>query len=166
MNKNYLTLVYDNFNKYQTLKKIKNECGKRTIIFLCVGNSKIWYDSFGPVIGSLLKMLNCGYYVYGNTQSNITAKNIKDYIEMIYKFHENPYIIVFDNAISNESNPTLKIIKGQTTCAAMSDDNIKVGNLSIIYCFNNKHLKEKNNYYEMLNEIKKVLRLIKFSFDF
>ena len=154
--------AYKNLNLFKCFEEIYDISKKRTIIFLCVGNSKIWYDSFGPVLGSLLKTLDFGYYIYGNMKTNITLKNLHEYIDVIYKFHNNPYIVVVDSAISQEQKPFIKIKKESTVCGVLNKDNIEVGDLSILYCLNKKSIKDCNNYYEMIKEIKKIARMLLF----
>ena len=152
--------VLENYKIYENVKDLKEISKKTTLIFLCVGNSKIWYDSFGPIFGSLLKLLNFNYYIYGNLKSNINANNIEDYIDMIYKFHEKPFIIVIDNAISNEEIPKIKIINGSINCAVFSKKNILVGDMGILYCLNKKHLQNLNNYNLMLKDIARMILFV------
>jgi len=154
--------VYKNLEIYEKLMCLKEIDKKRQIVFLCVGNFKIWFDSFGPIFGSLLKLLDFKYYIYGNIKSNITAKNINEYIDIIYKFHNNPYVIVIDNAVSNEEKPTLKIYEGETQCACLDNNGVLVGDLGIIYCLNKKNIKKPQLYYEMIKEIKTVVRWLQF----
>ena len=151
---------YKNYNLYNSLSHLSKIKKEKEIVFLCVGNPKIWFDSFGPIIGSVLKNLNIKKYIYGNTRYPIVASNLKMFVDMIYRFHVNPYIIVFDNAISNCLVPTLKIKEGPVNCAVLSDESIEVGDLSIIYCFNKENIKNCNNYYEMFKEMKKLLRFL------
>lgn len=144
------------FNKLYNLNKVKKD---KQIIFLCVGNSKIWFDSFGPIVGSVLKLMDFGFYIYGNTKTNINAKNINEYIEMIYNFHKNPYIIVFDNSLSMVEEPMLKIKEGPTICSVFNNS-VSVGDLSVTYCLSKKHIKNHIYFNEMLKSIKKIIRML------
>jgi len=57
MDINNINIAQNNYNLYKSLEKMIKKAGKREIIFLCVGNPKIWFDSFGPIVGSVLKHL-------------------------------------------------------------------------------------------------------------
>lgn len=153
-------------NENLKLFKLLEEASKiedREVIFLCVGNSKIWYDSFGPVMGSLLMNFELEKYIYGNTRMDIKASNLQEYIDMINKFHINPFIIVFDSALSKE-NRGLVLRRGATTCGALSDSKVSVGDLSITYNLTSDMIKDVSNYKGMLEEIKRVARFILFTF--
>ena len=133
----------------------------REVVFLCVGNSKIWFDSFGPMIGSLLMYLNIDKFIYGNLKKNIKGDNIEEYIDMIYRFHHNPYIVVFDSAISNREEVYLKIREGSTRCASFSSSPVDVGDLSVLLCFSKNNIKNLSNYKLLLKNVKKVAGFIK-----
>lgn len=153
-------LAQNNFNLYKKIEEMLKKGRNKEIIFLCVGNPKIWFDSFGPIIGSILKHLNIEKFIYGNTLSYINAENIESYIKMIYGFHTNPFIIVFDNALSNVSEPTLKIKEGEVKCASLSKNAVYVGDYNITYCLNKNHLKDNKNYFKMIKEIKNMVRIL------
>lgn len=152
------------FRRFEMIERLKTVSKDREVIFLCVGNSKIWFDSFGPLIGSLLQMIDIEKYVYGNIKSSIVSSNLEEYIDMIYKFHVKPYIVVIDNAISNVSKPCLKIKEGSVKCACLSRA-IEVGDMSIIYSLNPNHIKDSSNYKDMLSSVKNLARMIKFVFE-
>lgn len=162
MDINNINIAQNNYNLYKSLEKMIKKAGKREIIFLCVGNPKIWFDSFGPIVGSVLKHLKIEKFIYGNTLSYINAKNIEHYVKMIYGFHTNPFIIVFDNAISNDLEPTLKIREGEIKCASFSKNPVYVGDYNITYCLNKNHLKNNNIYFSMIKDLKNLIRMIYF----
>lgn len=149
------------YNLYKCLETAKND--GREVVFLCVGNSKIWYDSFGPMIGSLLKHLNINKFVYGNCGYNITAKNLDEYLNLIYKFHVNPFIIVVDSCFSSRSCG-LKVSLSPSLVAGFTDKSRRVGDLSINYCVNKDEIKDSKNYMKMLRSIKSVALFIDFVF--
>ena len=138
------------------IEKIKKTSLTRDVVFLCVGNSKVWYDSFGPMMGSLLQFFGVKNYVYGNIRSNIHKDNIHEYIKIINKFHYNPYIVVFDNAFSNNDEFGIKIMEDGVECAAFSNDPAYVGDLSILCLTPCQFIKENRHYADMLGEIKKL----------
>lgn len=109
---------------------IKN---KEKIVFMCVGNSKVWYDSFGPIVGSLLtNTYKIKSYVYGNCEKNITRTNLLSYINFIKTKHFNKKIIVIDSAIND--SPDIKIVvfrKGGVVCAYY-ENNVGIGDMGIL----------------------------------
>ena len=89
------------------LEKAKENEDKRSIVFLCVGNAKVWFDCFGPYVGSLLQKLEIDYYVYGNVRSNILTNNIEEYVNMIYRFQHICKFLYF-NFSCTTNNKSLK----------------------------------------------------------
>lgn len=72
----------------------------REIVFLCIGTKKVIGDSFGPIVGQMLK--EKADNVYGNLIETVNATNINEKIEEIYSNFSNPYVIVLDSALGNE----------------------------------------------------------------
>jgi len=156
--------VCENYIIYEKLEQIKKHSTNNELIFLCVGNSKIWYDSFGPMVGSVLKALNFKHYIYGNNKFNINSDNLNDYVNLIYTFHNNPCIIVIDSCISNTNQPHIKIEKGSIICASLSKNSMDIGNFNIKFCINKEILLKNEIYNVMIKEIKKICRFINFVF--
>lgn len=156
--------VNESYKRLEMLEKLKKIAKNREVVFLCVGNPKIWFDSFGPLMGSLLKFLDVEKFIYGNIKAPILSFNIEEYISMIYRFHVKPYIVVIDNAISNVSKSCIKIKEGSTKCASLSNP-VSVGDMSILCCLNKNEIKDSLNYKNILFQIKDVGRMIKFVFE-
>ena len=106
---------------------------KNNIVFLCVGNSHVWYDSFGPIVGSLLQnKYNIQSFVYGNCENNITRSNLFDYIEFVKRKHFNKKIIVLDSAISDDfSLESVVFRKGEVVCAYYNN-NVGAGHYGVL----------------------------------
>ncbi len=154
----------NNVSIVSMLEKAKENEDKRSIVFLCVGNAKVWFDCFGPYVGSLLQKLGINYYVYGNVRSNILTNNIEEYVNMIYRFHVNPYIIVFDSSICEVEDFELSIKEGQTTCGAFSDNPFSVGDMKISCLVPVKDIKSPDRYVKMLSAVKRIGFFIKYVF--
>lgn len=157
---NYIKCV-QNYNMYQCLEKAATQ--GREVVFLCVGNSKVWYDSFGPLLGGVLQCLNLNKFIYGNHKYNITAKNLGEFVNLIYRFHNNPFIIVIDSCLSRSTG--LKVSLSPCEVAAFSDEKRVIGDLSINYLINKEEIKSPSNFSKMLREIKNVARFINFVFN-
>ncbi len=159
-----LMVVCNNYNYYRNFEKLYRISQEREVVFLCLGNPKIWYDCFGPMFGNLLRYLNLDKFIYGNVDAPITAKNIEHYVELIYKFHINPYIVVVDATLSKNAEMFVKIAEGSLQCAVLSDKSVNVGDMYISFCINIKETKDPNNYFKMLSCIKQVARMLMFCF--
>ena len=156
--------VLENYNILSKIEKLKEISKKQEVVFLCVGNPKIWFDSFGPMMGSLLKYLNLEKFIYGNLKSPIKAENLEQYVNMIYRFHINPFVVVIDSAISKASNIQLKIKEGAIKCACLSDNPLEVGDMSIMLCISKEKMLNSNNYKVLLNDVKKLSWFINYVF--
>ena len=160
VNNNLLSLengeIYYNIDLIKKIEKLKIISQNRDVVFLCVGNSKVWYDSFGPMIGTFLQYVGVSNYVYGNLKSNVNNNNIQKYVENIYKFHYNPFIVVFDNAISDENDFKIKIGECTTNCCCFDDEVFEVGDFSILCLTPIQFFNKPQKYYEMLDEVKRV----------
>ena len=151
--------------QYKKIEKLREISKSHEIVFLCVGNPKIWYDSFGPLFGNLLKYLEINKFVYGDVKAPITSQNIDYYIECIRKFHVKPYIVVIDSALSVDCSGITKINDGGLNIACLSDNSQCVGDMGISYTINKKDINKHELLIEMLKEIKKLARLIKYVFS-
>lgn len=154
-------------NNISFINKLENVNGlkeNRSVVFLCVGNSKIWYDAFGPYVGTLLQKMGIGNYVYGNIRSNILLSNIDEFIDMIYKFHSNPYIIVVDSAISDCSNFDLCVKEEKTVCGAFSENPVEIGDLKISCLIPAKAVLVPKCKNKLIAQIKRICFFIKYVF--
>lgn len=160
-NINDLMTAFANYNLYKQLEKIA-EVKDREIVFLCVGNDKYWFDSFGPIFGSVLQKLNIEKFIYGNTKCSIKACNLKQYVDMLYKFHQNPYVVVIDSALSSCDQESVKVKEGPITCAYLSDKSMSVGDLAITYNIPKKQIHNPDNYMKLIKNLKNVARILYF----
>ncbi len=152
-------------NTFRFFENLKEVSKTREVVFLCVGSSKVWYDCFGPMFGSLLKYLDIDKFVYGNLPCNITASNLQEYVDMIYKFHTSPYVVVVDNSLSGLTSRGLYVGEGPITCAAYTTEGVSVGDCHICYGFSKEDLKDSHNYYKMLKSLKVTARMLMFALD-
>lgn len=78
----------------------------KTLIFLCIGSDRATGDCLGPIIGyklSKYKKLH-NYYVYGTLEEPVHAKNLKETIHMIYRKHEDAFIIAIDASLGKSNH--------------------------------------------------------------
>lgn len=93
---------------------LKNLIGKSQPVFLCVGSSRCVSDCLGPIVGELLiKKYNISAFVYGNMDTNVTVKNIDEFVSFIRKEHPLSPIVLIDSSVGNEDEVGMvKFCKG------------------------------------------------------
>ena len=160
--------VYANFNfEFNKVIKKVNEKRYSDLIFICIGTNKIVGDSFGPIIGEILKrnVNDRRIKVIGDLINNINAKNIKN-----IKYNcANPYVISIDSALSDTIEPgnVFIIKKGLVPGSALNKKATAIGNIAIkgIVAKDEKNLIK--NYYNLILKFSKniskiILQSIKF----
>lgn len=134
------------------LKKYKKEY-HTSIIFLCIGTSKIIGDSFGPLVGEKLKRLanDNKIIVVGDLSENISAVNIDDKMQKIKSKYKNALIISIDAALSKKENiGKIKVYPyGIKIRKALENTENKIGNLSIQAIVASNYKKSIDNYLEL-----------------
>lgn len=106
----------------------------KTIILLCIGSDRSTGDSLGPLVGHKLKFLTReNFYIYGNLENPIHAKNLCETIEEIHKKFKNPYIIAIDACLGSIQNIGKVCIeeKPLSPGSAMNKNLPDIGDLSI-----------------------------------
>lgn len=140
------------FHLNRKLKNINKE-----IVYVCIGSSKIIWDSVGPRVGTLLK--NEMNNVIGDMKINFSCK--KDYI-LNYNYLKNKYIVAIDSAFINKKiKEEIFITNKSIIMGAGINKNIgKIGDLSIKAIINKKDFKNEkkiNNLSEFIaNGIKSL----------
>ena len=98
---------------------------------LCVGNSKIIGDCFGPLVGeSLISKYNIPIHIYGRKNRNITSSSLHDFYTMILQYHDG--ILVLDSALC--PSPYLGTLSFQDTSCVVDilHHPQKIGNFHIL----------------------------------
>lgn len=122
---NIIKLNIVNLNKLQ-----------REIIFLCIGTNMIIGDSFGPIVGTILKKslaTNNNVKVIGDLDNILTYNRIEKDLMYIKKKYKHNLIIVLDSALSSKSNIGRVFIqnRGLKYAEALKKCNHVIGNISI-----------------------------------
>lgn len=127
---NSINILRDALSNY--LKPIVQS--KRPIVLLCIGSDRSTGDSLGPLIGHKLRFLSRdNFFIYGNLESPVHAKNLCEIIKEIDIKHKNSYIIAIDACLGNVQNIGKICIeeKPMSPGSAVNKDLPTVGNLSI-----------------------------------
>ncbi len=73
-------------------------------VFLCVGNSNVVGDCFGPLVGEILTRKYQIKRVFGNLEHNITSKNIMEVYNLVKLRYPTEKIVIVDAALTQEEN--------------------------------------------------------------
>lgn len=107
----------------------------KTPVFLCIGTEKVFSDSLGPRVGTLLnEKMVCPCFVYGLCGQNVTAENLLYGVEFVRKLHPKNQIVVVDAAVgSREQIGHVQIFDGGIYPGAATNKNLpSVGDVGII----------------------------------
>ncbi|WP_186431133.1 spore protease YyaC [Clostridium sp. BSD9I1] len=106
----------------------------KTIVVLCIGSDRSTGDSLGPLVGHKLKFLTReNFYIYGNLENPVHAKNLCETIEEIHMKFKNPYIIAIDACLGSIQNIGKVCVeeKPLSPGSAMNKNLPEIGDLSI-----------------------------------
>lgn len=125
---------YMNQQKYNELLNIIKEFPNKEIVFFCVGNYKIWYDSFAPILSSIIKQIpynKC--FVYGGLDNAITPENLFEYMDFVKEKHPSACVIVVDNCLTSDINERGSLVISKRACkvAAYVNDRL-FGDISVL----------------------------------
>lgn len=104
-------------------------------VFVCIGTEKVFSDSLGPKVGSLLnEQMSKPCFVYGLCNQNITAENLLYCHEFIKKMHPESQIVVVDAAVGlKEQIGKIQISEGGIVPGAATNKNLPcIGDFGIV----------------------------------
>lgn len=107
----------------------------KTPVFMCIGTEKVFSDSLGPRVGTLLnKQMSSPAFVYGLCGQNITAENLLYCYNFIKTLHSDVQIVVIDAAVgSAEQIGNVQICDGGIFPGAATNKNLPaVGDIGIV----------------------------------
>lgn len=79
---------------YELTKILTNT--SQNIIFLCIGSDRSTGDSFGPLVGSMLKENHFPYPVFGTLSEPVHALNLENVLKAIEKKYKNSLLFGID----------------------------------------------------------------------
>ncbi|WHY94995.1 spore protease YyaC [Neobacillus cucumis] len=91
--------------------KLVLDSTKDEIIFLCIGSDRSTGDSFGPMVGTMLKDRKIPFPVYGTLEEPVHALNFKKILKGIKQTHNEPFIVAIDAALGEASQIGLIVLK-------------------------------------------------------
>lgn len=148
-----LLFKINNVDSKRAAKVLMNrfkESNKKEIIIFNVGTNKIIGDSYGPLLGSMLKDTNCKIKTYGTLNNPIHALNLNKISKKVLKKHKDAFVIAIDVSATRYEEDLKKISISQRSInpgAALGKDLNSIGDISIVYYA----LKADNNEIDLMN---------------
>lgn len=127
--------IYNPQDKARMVDALKRKTKDNAPIFMCIGTEKVFSDSLGPRVGSLLnENMVFPHFVYGLREQNITAENLMYSYNFIKALHPNSPIVVIDAAVgSTEQIGKIQLSDGGILPGAATNKNLPaVGDVGII----------------------------------
>lgn len=114
---------------------IKNRTQNTNPVYMCIGTEKVFTDSLGPRVGTLLnERMRCPSFVYGLRDNNITAENLLYSYNFIKALHPSSQIVVIDAAVgSADQIGKIQLCDGGIVPGAATNKNLPtVGDIGIV----------------------------------
>lgn len=127
--------IYNQNDKQKLSDAIKSQIQNEQTVYMCIGTEKVFSDSLGPRVGSLLnEKLQLPAFVYGLRDQNITAENLLYSYNFIKALHPNSKIVVIDAAVGTlDQIGKVQICDGGIAPGAATNKNLpSVGDVGII----------------------------------
>ncbi len=125
--------IYDADGEQNLAQEIRRHV--KNPVFVCIGTEKVFSDSLGPRVGSLLNSkMEKPCFIYGLCEQNITAENLVYCHDFIRQMHPNSQIVVVDAAVGNaEQIGKIQISNGGIVPGAATNKNLpNIGDVSIV----------------------------------
>ena len=154
-------IAIDQYIYYKDLKQLLSLYNNKEIVFFCVGNYKVWYDSFASELASSLRELSFKAYIYGGKNFPIVPDNLSAYIDFVNAKHPYACIIVVDNLLtfSNKDCGNV-IIRNRASNIAYFSQNLAFGHISLLL-----KTYPYNNSYNFLNKQSQIVKKLVLAFE-
>lgn len=118
-------------------QKLTNDIRQRLKrpVFVCIGTEKVFSDSLGPRVGSMLnEQMQTPAFIYGVRSKNITAENLSCCYDFIKSLHPTEQIVVIDAAVGTpEQIGNVQVSNGGLVPGAATNKNLPpIGDVSIV----------------------------------
>ena len=137
------------------------EFGNEQPIFLCVGNSNVVGDMFGPLCGDILKNNFKIKNVYGTLTKNVTSKNLINVYNNIKQKHPLSPIVVLDASVGECEEVGTICLEDNGCLPAHNTNNVVMGNVSVLGRVNVVGISDfmflKTVKYKMVSDMAKIV---------
>ena len=127
--------IYNEQDKQRMANEIRNKTQNARPIYMCIGTEKVFSDSLGPRVGTLLnEQMTYPAFVYGLCDQNITAENLLYSYNFIRALHPNSPIVVVDAAVGTDDQiGKIQLCDGGIAPGAATNKNLPlVGDVGIV----------------------------------
>jgi len=127
--------IYNDNSPRRLAEEISARTSAAKPVFMCIGTDKVFSDSLGPRVGSLINdKMTAPSFVYGMCRQNITAENLDFCHKLIKRLHPDSQIVVIDAAVgSADQIGSVQISDGGITPGAATNKNLpRVGDVGIV----------------------------------
>ena len=127
--------IYNSQDKERMATAIKNKTQNANPVYMCIGTEKVFTDSLGPRVGTLLNENMCfPSFVYGLRDKNITAENLLYSYNFIKALHPTSQIVVIDAAVgAADQIGKIQLCDGGIVPGAATNKNLPVvGDVGIV----------------------------------
>ena len=127
--------IYSQKDKQRLSEELRNQLSNEPTVYMCIGTEKVFSDSLGPRVGTLLNdNLERASFVYGLRNQNITAENLLYSYNFIKALHPKSKIVVIDAAVGSiEQIGKVQVSNGGIAPGAATNKNLpSVGDVGII----------------------------------
>lgn len=117
-------------------------------VFMCIGTPKHVWDSFGPMVGSLLREDKQDIICLGTMDNPVNSHNVEKTENIIREKYPNHLLIAVDGAATNHKDKANRIwIRegGFKPGEAYSKDLKEVGDYSLLYSIDSDDLENKDH---------------------
>ncbi len=143
--------IYDPQDAERAATALSEKIGGNAV-YMCIGTEKVFSDSLGPRVGTLLNQtMKKPAFVYGLCEQNITAENLLYCYNFIRALHPESRIIVVDAAVgAAEQIGKIQICDGGILPGAATNKNLpSVGDVGIVGIVAERGL---NDFYTLNTE--------------
>lgn len=126
--------VYNNQDKARFAEELRSKI-KSAPVYMCIGTEKVFADSLGPRVGTLLNLqMEKPMFVYGVCDQNITAENLCRSYEFIRAMHpDNPIVVVDAGVGETEQLGKVQLCDSGILPGAATNKNLpQIGDVGIV----------------------------------
>lgn len=128
--------IYNSQDKARFASAVKSKLANgNTPVYMCIGTEKVFSDSLGPRVGTLLNVrMTEPAFVYGLIEQNITAENLCKSYEFIKSMHPDNPIVVVDAGVGElEQLGSVQLCDGGILPGAATNKNLpEIGDVGIV----------------------------------
>lgn len=128
--------IYNHQDKQRFAQAIKQKLdGNIAPVYMCIGTEKVFSDSLGPRVGTLLNLyMREPLFVYGLIDQNITAENLCHSYDFIKAMHPNNPIVVIDAGVGDASQlGKVQLCDGGILPGAATNKNLpEIGDIGVV----------------------------------